>query len=71
MVVITVFLTVAGFVQTYLQRYSDEPQPFMAVQEQLTTYYWMREIAGGFFLIGLLLFIYSFFAKGKEVEAVE
>jgi len=71
MVVITLFLTVAGFVQTYLQRFSDEPQPFMVVQDQLTTYYWMREIGGVFFLIGLLLYIYSFFVKGKEVDAVE
>ena len=71
MVVITLALTVAGFVQSYLQRYADEPQSFMVVQDQLATYYWIREVAGIVFLLGLFLYIYSFFAKGKEVEAVE
>jgi len=71
MVFITLFLTVAGFVQSYLQRYSDEPQGFMVVQQQLEMYYWGREVAGVFFLIGLILYVYSFFAKGKEVEFEE
>ena len=71
MVVITLALTVAGFVQSYLQRYADEPQSFMVVQDQLSTYYWIREVAGIVFLLGLFLYIYSFFAKGKEVELVE
>jgi len=67
MVFITLFLTVAGFIQSYLQRYSDEPQSFMAVQDQLSTYYWMREVAGVFFLLGLFLYIYSFFAIREAV----
>ena len=71
MVVITLALTVAGFVQSYLQRYADEAQSFMVVQDQLSTYYWIREVAGIVFLLGLFLYIYSFFAKGKEVELVE
>ncbi len=71
MVFITLFLTIAGLIQSYLQRYSDEPQGFMIVQQQLEMYYWGREAAGVVFLLGLILYIYSFFAKGKEVEFEE
>jgi nitric oxide reductase subunit B len=31
-------------------------------------FYWLREIAGLVFLVGLCLYVYSFFAKGKPVE---
>jgi len=71
MVFITLFLTVAGFVQAYLQRFAEEPMSFMVVQDQVQMYYWGREVAGLVFLVGLLLYVYSFFAKGKEVEFVE
>jgi len=71
MVFITLFLTVAGFVQSYLQRYAEEPLSFMVVQSKVEMYYWGREAAGIVFLLGLILYIYSFFAKGKEVEFVE
>ena len=71
MVFITLFLTVAGFVQSYLQRYIEDAQPFMVVQDQLATYYWLREAAGLVFMIGLCIYVYSFFVKGKEVEFVE
>ncbi|MFW5451401.1 MAG: cbb3-type cytochrome c oxidase subunit I [Methylophagaceae bacterium] len=71
MVFITLFLTAAGVVQVYLQRYSDDPLPFMVVQEKIALFYWLREAAGIIFLIGLILYVYSFFAKGKEVEFVE
>jgi nitric oxide reductase subunit B len=71
MVFITLFLTGAGILQVYLQRYSDAPLPFMVVQDKIAIFYWLREVAGVVFLIGLLLYIYSFFAKGKDVETVE
>lgn len=71
MVFITLFLTGAGILQVYLQRYSDNPQPFMVVQDQISLFYWMREVAGIVFLIGLLLYLYSFFAKGEEVTMEE
>lgn len=71
MVFITLFLTGAGIAQVYLQRYSDDPLPFMVVQEKIAIFYWLREAAGLVFLIGLILYIYSFFAKGKEVEFVD
>ncbi len=68
MVLITLFLTAAGILQTYLQRYTDTPLSFMVVQDKVELFYWMREFAGIVFLIGLLLYCYSFFAKGKEAE---
>ena len=71
MVFITLFLTGAGILQVYLQRYSDSPLGFMATQEKLEIFYWMREVSGVIFLIGLILYCYSFFAKGKEVEMIE
>ena len=66
MVFITLFLTAAGVLQTYLQRYSDDPLPFMVVQDKVELFYWMRELAGAVFIIGLLLYALSFFVKGGE-----
>ena len=71
MVFITLFLTGAGVLQVYLQRYSETPLPFMVVQEKLEIFYWLREAAGLIFLIGLILYCYSFFAKGKETGDIE
>lgn len=70
MVFITLFLTGAGVLQVYLQRYSETPLPFMVVQDKIEIFYWLREAAGLVFLIGLILYVYSFFAKGKEVTDV-
>ncbi len=71
MVFITLFLTGAGILQVYLQRYSEAPLSFMVVQDKIAIFYWLRELAGLVFLVGLLLYIYSFFAKGEEVGDVE
>lgn len=68
MVFITLFLTGAGILQVYLQRYSETPLPFMAVQDQISLFYWMREVAGVIFLIGLFTYIASFFVKGEEAR---
>jgi nitric oxide reductase subunit B len=70
MVFITLFLTGAGILQVYLQRYAESPEPFMVVQDRIALFYWLREAAGLVFLSGLFLYIYSFFAKGPEVEVV-
>jgi nitric oxide reductase subunit B len=67
-VFITLFLTGAGILQVYLQRFSDSPQPFMVVQDKIAMFYWMREIAGAVFLIGLVVYIASFFVGGSEAE---
>ena len=49
MVFITLFLTAAGILQVWLQRISTEPMSFMAAQDQVALFYWMREIAGTIF----------------------
>ncbi len=69
MVLITLILTAGGLVQTWLQRIADNPLPFMVVQDQIAVFYWLREISGVMFFIGLLLYIASFFVGGKEPEA--
>ncbi len=66
MVFITLFLTGAGVLQIWMQRYTDTPLPFMVVQEKIEMFYWLRELAGLVFLIGLILYVYSFFVKGGE-----
>ncbi|MGB4812285.1 MAG: cbb3-type cytochrome c oxidase subunit I [Methylophilaceae bacterium] len=63
---IALLLTSAGFVQVWLQRISTSPMSFMAVQDSISIFYWAREGAGLVFLIGLLLFIRSFFVKGES-----
>jgi len=67
MVFITLFLTAAGILQVWLQRVSETPMPFMATQEQISLFYWLREGAGLIFLIGLVVYIWSFFTKGEDV----
>ncbi len=69
MVFVTLFLTAAGILQVYLQRFSSDPLPFMVVQDKIALFYWMREIAGVVFLIGLVVYIASFFVGAKEPEA--
>ncbi len=66
MVFITLFLTAAGVLQVWLQRYTENPMGFMEVQSKLEIFYIMREIAGLVFLIGLATYIYSFFVGGEE-----
>ena len=67
MVFITLFLTGAGVLQVWLQRIpeSGEALSFMATQEKLSIFYWAREAAGVVFLIGLVVYIASFFIKEK------
>ena len=69
MVFITLFLTGAGILQVYLQRYSDAPQAFMVVQEKVSLFYWMREVSGVVFLVGVILFILSFLPDRKAQQA--
>ncbi|MGE0386163.1 MAG: cbb3-type cytochrome c oxidase subunit I [Gammaproteobacteria bacterium] len=69
MVFITLFLTGAGILQVYLQRYAEVPQPFMAVQDKIALFYWARELAGLVFLIGLVVYIASFFKGGDAANA--
>ena len=66
MVFITLFLTAAGILQVWLQRVADTPMSFMATQDQVALFYWLREGTGVIFLIGLLVYIWSFFSKGED-----
>ena len=65
MVFITLFLTGAGILQTWLQRISTTPMSFMDTQAQLSIFYWLREGAGVVFFIGLVVYVTSFFIKGE------
>ncbi|AYH43498.1 cbb3-type cytochrome c oxidase subunit I [Azoarcus sp. DN11] len=66
MVFITLFLTAAGILQVWLQRVSSTPMPFMAVQDQVSLFYWMRLWAGVVFATGLVTYLASFFVKGES-----
>ncbi len=68
-VFITLFLTAAGILQAYLQRMSETPLPFMVVQDKIALFYWLREIAGVVFIIGLIVYVASFFVGSREPEA--
>lgn len=68
MVFITLFLTAAGILQVWLQRVATSPLSFMATQDQLMIFYWLRLASGVIFLIGLGLYIFSFFVGGDKAE---
>ena len=73
MVFITLFLTGAGVLQVWLQRIpeSGEAMSFMAGQDQIALFYWMRFVAGAFFMAGLVVYLGSFFIKGQASPAEE
>ena len=64
-VFITLFLTAAGIIQIWMQRMGTAPMSFMSAQEQAAPLYWMREGAGVIFLVGLVVYIASFFISGE------
>ncbi|HQR53579.1 MAG TPA: cbb3-type cytochrome c oxidase subunit I [Burkholderiales bacterium] len=62
MAVMVLSLTAAGILQVWLQRMPTEnAMPFMAVQDQLRFFYWSRVGGGVLFLLGLLVYLTSFF----------
>ncbi|MDX1655440.1 MAG: cbb3-type cytochrome c oxidase subunit I [Candidatus Competibacteraceae bacterium] len=61
-------LTGAGILQVWLQRYSESPLPFMQVQDQVAIFYWARELTGLVFLVGVLIYVASFFVGRKSPE---
>ncbi len=71
MVFITLFLSGAGVLQIFMQRYTENPESFMVVQDKIVAFYWLREIAGGVFMIGLILYVISFFVKGGTAEMAD
>ena len=70
MVFITLFLTGAGILQVWLQRLpeSGEALSFMATQDKLAVFYWLREVAGVIFLLGLIAYLSSFWVKEPKAE---
>jgi len=71
MVLITLFLTAAGILQVWLQRVSATPLPFMQVQDQIALFYWLRELTGLVFLVGLVVYVASFFVGEGRETAIE
>jgi nitric oxide reductase subunit B len=69
MVFITLFLTAAGILQVWLQRVSASPMSYMDAQDQVMLFYWLREASGVIFLIGLIVYLCSFFKGGEAVKA--
>ena len=65
MVFMTFVLTFAGTIQTHLQRVNGED--FMAVQDQLQIFYWMRFGSGVAVVLGVFLFIYAMLVPRKEI----
>ncbi|MBI5927117.1 MAG: cbb3-type cytochrome c oxidase subunit I [Aquabacterium sp.] len=59
-------LTGAGILQVWLQRMATNPTPFMATQDQLNFFYWIRLWGGVGFLVGLVTYLMSFFIGGEE-----
>ena len=55
--------------QVWLQRMpTSNAMSFMATQDQLGFFYWVRIGGGVAFLLGLLTFLYSFFAAPGDDE---
>lgn len=67
MVAITLFLTAAGVVQVWLQRIPADgaAMSFMNTADQLRVFFWLRLVAGVFFLVGLMFYLYSFRQRGR------
>ena len=68
MAVMVLALTGAGILQVWLQRIPEtNAMGFMATQDQLTIFYWVRIAGGVIFLLGQLLYFTSFFIGGDPV----
>lgn len=66
MAFMTFVLTVAGVVQTHLQRVLG--MDYMEVQSQIALFYWMRLGAGAIVAAGTVLFLYSIFGPAREEQ---
>ena len=62
MAVMVLALSGAGILQVWLQRMpTTGAMPFMATQDQLVFFYWVRVFGGVMFLVGLITYLASFF----------
>jgi nitric oxide reductase subunit B len=69
MAVMVLALTGAGVLQVWLQRLSGNPLGFMATQDQLNFFYWLRMGGGLTFLVGLVTYLSSFFVGEGAAES--
>ena len=68
MAVMVLALTGAGILQVWLQRLPEaNAMGFMATQDQLSIFYWVRVGGGVVFLVGQLMYFASFFVGGDPV----
>jgi nitric oxide reductase subunit B len=68
MAVMVLALTGAGILQVWLQRMPTEgAMGFMATQDQLAFFYWVRIVGGVIFLLGQFTYFASFFIGGDHV----
>ncbi len=65
---ITAALTIAGVMQIIYQRIGIAPSSFMEAQEQIIPVYGVRLFFGVLTIVGLLLYLYSFFVKTKTAK---
>ena len=42
---------------------------FMAVQDKIAIFYWLRELTGLVFLVGLIVYIVAFFVAAKDAKS--
>ena len=69
MAVMVLALTGAGILQVWLQRMpTTGAMSFMDTQEQLRFFYWVRVGGGVMFLLGLLVYLASFFIGPAAAE---
>jgi len=67
--VMVLALTGAGILQVWLQRLPTEGAlSFMATQDKLVFFYWLRIAGGVMFLLGLLTYLSSFFIDGESMR---
>jgi nitric oxide reductase subunit B len=67
--VMVLALTGAGILQVWLQRLpTSGALSFMATQDQLNFFYWLRIAGGVGFLVGLLTYLSSFFVGEGSAE---
>ncbi|OIQ46729.1 MAG: nitric-oxide reductase large subunit [Gammaproteobacteria bacterium MedPE] len=71
MVFITLFLTGAGILQVWLQRLPETGQAmsFMETQDKVAIFYWMREVSGVIFMIGLVVYLLNFCIDRKKAAS--
>ncbi|MCK5877604.1 MAG: cbb3-type cytochrome c oxidase subunit I [Candidatus Marithrix sp.] len=66
MFAMALFIAIAGIMQVYMQRTTNINIPFIEIQNNMNQLYWLREIAGVVFLLGVIIYIVSFFVTGNK-----